>query len=460
MRALSGRITGRVLTPLDGAYDDARRLYNAAVEHRPEVIVQAAGVPDVVSAVRFATAHGLSLSVRSGGHGVAGHATSGDLVVDLSLLRAVRVDSVRRVADAQAGARWSDVDVATQRHALGTPGGRVTTTGIAGLTLGGGHGWLSPLHGLTCDNLLGAELVTADGRVVTVDEDHEPDLLWALRGGGGNFGVVTRFTYRLHPVGPVVAGGVVCYPGERAADVAAAYSAFSASAPPEVGGSLVVEVTPRTPRLPAGTGRRTIVTLILTWVGADLDAGARVLAPLRRVAPPLVDDVARRSYLELQAMTDLANRPGFRNYWSASYLRSPTPELVAGVADAFGPGSPQSQAIFTPLGRAVREWPPETAAFAHREAGWFFHPLAVYVEPTEDAAQRVWARRLVQQAAPYASGGEYLNFSSDEDAAHACAAYDPATYERLRRVKRVWDPSNVFRHTANVPPAEADGDPR
>jgi FAD/FMN-containing dehydrogenase len=459
VRTLSDRIAGRVLTPLDRAYDEARRLYNAAVEHRPALVVQAAGVPDVVTAVRFATAHGLSLSVRSGGHGVAGHATSGDLVVDLSLLRAVRVDAAGRVAHAQAGARWSDVDAATQRHALATPGGRVTTTGIAGLTLGGGHGWLSPLHGLTCDNLLGAELVTADGRVVTVDEDREPDLLWALRGGGGNFGVVTRFTYRLHPVGPVVVGGVVCYAAEPAADVAAAYAAFSDTAPPEVGGSLVVEVTPRAPGVPAGTVRRTIVTLILTWFGADLDAGQRVLAPLRRLAPPLVDDVAHRSYLELQAMTDPANRPGFRNYWSASYLRSPTPALVAGVAEAFGAGgSPQSQVIVTPLGRAVRECPPQTAAFAHREAGWFFHPLAVYVEPAEDAAQRLWARRLLQQAAPHASGGEYLNFSSDEGATHACGAYDPATYDRLRRVKRVWDPSNVFRHTANVPPAEPDGD--
>jgi FAD/FMN-containing dehydrogenase len=454
LRALSARIAGRVLTPLDRGYDAARQLYNATVDHRPAFVVQAAGVRDVVAAVRFAGERALSLSVRAGGHGVAGHATAGQLVVDLSLLRAVRVDTARGLGTAQAGARWADVDAATQRHGLATPGGRVTTTGIAGLTLGGGHGWLSPLHGLTCDNLLAAELVTADGRVVTADEEREPELLWALRGGGGNFGVVTSFTYRLHPVGPVVVGGLVGYPAERAAEVAAAYAAFADAAPPEVGSSLVLEVTPRAPVLPPGAARRPLATLVLGWFGADLAAGERVLAPLRRIAPALVDEVGPLSYLELQALTDPTNRPGYRNYWSASYVRSPAPELVESVASAFGAGcSPLSQAIFTPLGRAVRDCPRELAAFAHREAAWFFHPLGVYVDPAEDTAQRAWARRLVQRAAPYSSGGEYLNFSSDEGAARACAAYDEVTYDRLRRVKRVWDPSNVFRHTANVPPA-------
>jgi FAD binding domain len=306
---LRRRLRGPVLTPGDPGYAAARRVFNAAVDHHPAVIAQVAGPDDLAAALQAARDHDLSVSVRGGGHGVAGQAMAGDLVIDLSGLRRVTVDPAARTATAGGGVVWGELDAATQGHGLAVPGGRVSTTGIAGLTLGGGQGWLSGRHGLSRDNLVAVELVGADGRRRTVD-DRQPELWWALRGGGGNFGVVTSFTYRLHPVGPLVLGGLLLHPLERAPALAARLAELEAAFPEEVAGALTFQAAaPPAPFVPPELVGRPAVGLAAGWVGPDLDAGAAALRGLRAFGPPLADTIAPLPYAALQAMTDPANRP-------------------------------------------------------------------------------------------------------------------------------------------------------
>jgi FAD/FMN-containing dehydrogenase len=347
-----------------------------------------------------------------------------------------------------------------QRHGLAVPGGRVSTTGIAGLTLGGGQGWLSGRHGLSCDNLVAAELVGADGRLLVAD-DRSPELLWALRGGGGNFGVVTSFTFRLHPVGPVVLGGLLLHPLARAAELAARLADLEAAFPDQVAGALTFQAAPPAPFVPPSAVGRPAVGLAAAFIGADLDAGAAALRPLREVGPPLADTVAPLPYAALQAMMDAANPPGRRHWWSAAYFPAVPAGLVQALSAAIAAApSPYALLVLVPMGRAVNRVPEDATAFPHRASRWSLHLVAAWEHPEDDRANRAWVRATAAAVRPYASPGTYLNANAaSADADRVRATYGEATYARLAAVKAALDPANVFRHTANVRPASTtEGD--
>ncbi|NUR85462.1 MAG: FAD-binding oxidoreductase, partial [Nonomuraea sp.] len=375
-----------------------------------------------------------------GGHGVAGRALGGDVVIDLSALRAVTVDPVARTAVVQGGATWGEVDQATQAHGLAVPGGRVTHTGVAGLTLGGGEGWLSAEHGLSCDNLLAVDLVTADGRVLRVDDDSEPELMWALRGGGGNFGVVTSFTFRLHPVGPIVFGGLIGFRPEDADAVLEAAERVEATA--------VFLCAPPAPFVPDDVVGQPIVAVAPTWFG-DPAEGPAWVAPLRSAAEPLFDAVGPLPYVALQAMLDDGAVPGMRNRWGAGYVEKLTPGLVATLREAgLAAPSPFSQIIVTPVPEAVRRLPALPGCFPGRTSGWLVHPAGVWPDAADDAANTAWVSRLM---AAVKSTGTYLNVEEPDDD-RVRWAMGEGRYRRLQEVKRIWDPDDVFRHCAHIRP--------
>jgi FAD/FMN-containing dehydrogenase len=454
-KALNDRLRGRALTPADDGFAGATKLFNAMIDNQPQVAVQVADAGDVVTTVRYAREQGLDLSVRGGGHGVVGEATAGELVIDLSRMGAVTVDPAARTAVVGGGAVWGEVDARTQEHGLAVPAGRVTHTGVAGLTLGGGQGWLSPKHGLTIDNLLSVDLVTADGREVTASATSEPDLFWALRGGGGGFGVVTSFTFRLHPVGPMILGGMIIHPGTVATEVCTAYSDFMAGAPDDLGGAMVFLSAPEAPFVPPEAVGAPIVANVVAWFG-DPAEGENVIKPLRDMGKPLVDMVGPMPYVALQSMIDEGNDFGLRQYWSAQYVDALTPALLADTVElALGRPSPLSNVILAPMGAAANRVPEDETAFGHREAGYLFHPLAQWVSPEDDAANVGWAKQLGAAAKPHAGGGTYLNVDSDMTTDRTRFAFGDAAYRRLASVKKAWDPDNVFRHATKIDPNAA-----
>jgi FAD/FMN-containing dehydrogenase len=375
------------------------------------------------------------------------------VVIDLGAMRQVTVDPEGRTATVGGGGTWVDIDSATQQYDLATPGGRVTHTGIGGLTLGGGQGWLSPKHGLTCDNLIGAEVVTADGRIVNVSERENPELLWGLRGAGGNFGAVTKFTFNLHPVGPVFMGGLLVHPLEAAADVAAMYEEFVANNP-AFGGAMVFMSAPPAPGIPEEAVGMPILSVVGACFDSDLAAGERALKPLREFGPPLADMFGPMPYLALQSMIDGGNQPGFRNHWSASYIDSIPATLIADAVDAAASKkSVLSHTIVAQMGAAAHEVDEQATAFPNRSANWLFHPIAAWSDPADDVANRDWARGLNAKAAPYAVTGTYLNLDADTDDARVRWAYGDEKYARLAALKQAWDPDNVFRHHARIAPS-------
>ena len=450
---LADRIGGALLAPHDPGYPQAIDLFNAAIDHRPDGVLQAACTADVVTAVHFAREHDLDISVKGGGHGVAGLATAGRFVIDLSRMRHIEVHPRSRRASAQAGCTWLDVDTATQAHGLATPGGRVTHTGIAGLTLGGGQGWLSPKHGLACDNLLSAEVVTADGDLVLAGPGGDEELLWALRGGGGNFGVVTRFDYQLHEVGPQVLAGVLVHPLAMAEEVVARYAALADTAGPDLGGAVVLASAPEAPFVPPSAVGAPIAVTTLAWFG-DMDEGERVLAPLRAFGPPIVDLVAPVPYTVLQAMTDAPNPWGMRNYWSAGYVSGMSPDLVAAMVEAArDKRSPLTALVLLQMGQAANAVPEEATAFPHRDAQWLVHPVAMWADPADDEAETAWVRDTKASLRPFESGGTYLNTDSGQsDSRRVREAFGAAKYARLAAIKARYDPDNIFHHAANIAP--------
>jgi FAD/FMN-containing dehydrogenase len=443
-------ISGEVFGPSDAGYEAARAIYNSMIETRPQAIARPTDAAEVAQTLRLARDAGLPISVRGGGHGVAGTALCEGLVIDLGAMRRVTVDPDARTATVGGGGTWVDIDSATQAYNLATPGGRVTHTGIGGLTLGGGQGWLSPKHGLSCDNLISAEVVTADGRVVTASEQENPELFWGLRGAGGNFGAVTKFTFGLHPVGPVFMGGLLVHPLERAAEVALMYQDFAADKP-EFGGGVVFMSAPPAPGIPEEAVGMPIVTVVAAWFDSDLGAGERALKPLREFGPPLVDMVGPMPYLALQSMVDGGNQPGFRNHWCASYLDSIPEALISDAVEAtLARRSPLSHTIIAQMGAAAHEVDEQATAFPNRGAKWLFHPIGAWSDPADDAVNRDWARGLNAKAAPYAVKGTYLNLDADTDDARVRWTYGEEKYNRLVALKQAWDPDNVFRHHARI----------
>jgi FAD/FMN-containing dehydrogenase len=448
--ALAATFHGELIVPGDERYDGARRVWNGMVDKRPVIIARCTGVADVVAAVTFAKEHGLLVAVRGGGHNVAGNAVCDDgIVIDLSGMKGVRVDPDAGTARARPGVTWGEFDRETQLFGLATTGGFVATTGIAGLTLGGGIGWLARKHGTACDNLLSVDMVTASGQVMTASATEHPELFWGLRGGGGNFGIVTSFEYRLHPVGPTVLAGGVVHPFERAGEVLRCLRDQVAAAPDELTVVAVISRAGTEPHLPERAHGQLVVTLAVCWAG-DLDEGERVLRPLRSFGEPLADLVEPMPYTVLQS----ADAPsGLQNYWKSSYLDALTDEAIdTAVAHAPGMTSPLSSCYFEHLQGAIGRVGDGDTAFGHRDAAFDFNILSVWPDPATSAEHIGWSRDLWTAMQPFASG-VYVNNLGTEGEDRVRAAYTPATYQRLVALKDEYDPANLFRHNQNIQPS-------
>ena len=450
--ALRSRLTGDVVVEGDGAYDELRALYNGMIDKRPAAIARCASPDDVAAAIAFGRRNDLPIAVRSGGHSVAGMSTNeGGIVIDVRPMRAIAIDASARRLRVGTGATWGDVDRATMPHGLATTGGRVSTTGVAGFTLGGGSGWLERAHGLACDNLLSVDLVTADGQQVTASASENAELFWALRGGGGNFGVATSFEFELHPLGPTVLAGLMAWAGDAASDVARVYRDLAYTAPDELGSGLVMLSGPPEEFVPVHLHGRTIVAVALLWAGPDIADGESVIAPLRALQPE-VDLVGPMPYADFQCMLD--DPPGLRNYWTADYHDSfPDDALDVFVKYGADRPSPQTQQILLPWGGAVARVADGDTPMANRDVQWLTHPFAVWESPDDDDGAITWARNFRRDIGAFANGGIYLNFIGNEGQDRVRAAYGEDKYRRLSEIKAEWDPENVFRGNQNIEPA-------
>jgi FAD/FMN-containing dehydrogenase len=439
---------GTVFTPDDAGYDDARAIFNSMIDRRPAYIARCADADDVIAALAFARGEGLPISVRSGGHSVAGNSLVEDgLVVDMRDVNEVSVDPDAQTAVVGGGATWSHFDRAAQPHGLATTGGRVSTTGVAGLTLGGGSGWFERKFGLACDSLISVELVTADGRQVTASEDENPELFWALHGGGGNFGIATSFRFRLHRL-PVTTLALLLFTPDRGPDVVRRYRDFAEEAPDEVGGGALYLTGPPEEFVPEHLRGRLTLGVGVMYAGPEAEA-REVAAPLLELSPE-GQMIAEMPYAELQCALD--DPPGFRNYWSAEHLEELPDEaidLFCARADDMIVPSP-SQHIALPWGGAVARnaggWP-----LTSRHARWTVHPFGLWDDPADDERGKAWARGMCSDLRPYATGGVYLNFIGDEGEDRVHAGFGDE-YERIAAVKAEWDPDNVFRQNHNVKP--------
>jgi FAD/FMN-containing dehydrogenase len=452
LRVLERSLAGRLIRPDGGDYDEARTLFNAMVDKRPAVIAQCAGPEDVAAALRLGRERGLEIAVRAGGHSVAGTSLCDDgLVIDVRPMRQVEVDPARHTARVGAGCTWSELDRATQEHGLATIGGRVSSTGVTGLTLGGGSGWLERRHGLACDNLVSVELVTADGAPITASEGEHPELFWALHGGGGNFGVVTALTFRLHPVGPEVLAGLLLYDAERGHDLLRLTRDFMADAPDEFGPALAYLTVPPEEELPAHLHDRLAAAIVLCYTGPVAD-GERLIEPFRALGPE-ADLVGPVAYADFQCSID--DPPGYRNWWTAEYLHEVTDEAIDVIhAHALRTPTPApAQSFIVPWGGAVARVGEDQTPLTQRDATWVVHPFALWADPADDDAVIGWARGFRDAVRPFASGGTYLNFIGDEGEDRVRAAFGQQKYRRLTAIKARYDPGNVFRGNQNIKPA-------
>ena len=450
---------GELIWPGDDGFDAARRVWNGMIDRRPAVIARAAETADVVAAVRFAAGSGLAVSIRGGGHSAAGLAVAdGALMLDLSAMKAVHVDTAARTAVARPGLRWAELDAVTQAFGLATTGGVVGSTGIAGLTLGGGIGWLDRLIGLTCDNLLGAEIVTADGQTLSTCGDTRPELYWALRGGGGNFGVVTSFTYRLHPVTGAY-GGLLGYPLDRAAEVLRAFHEVSAAAPDRLTLYAALLTAPPAPFVPEHMRGRRVVGVMSAYFG-PADEAERALAPLRGLASrPVIDALRPMSYQQVQQYFDGLPTLPLHHYFTAEWLRGlDEASIEALVTAAAAAPSPHSMIVLKRMGGAVARVPAGDTAFWYRDAAYHLDVHAQWTPGTAPEPQIAWARAARQAARTVSAGGGYVNFL-DPGEDRVRAAYG-GNYGRLARIKAAYDPGNLFRHNNNIPPESGGRDGR
>jgi FAD/FMN-containing dehydrogenase len=438
-----GQLRGELITPESPVYDSARQLWNGMIDKRPAAIARCCGVADVVACVRFAVENRMLLAVRSGGHNVAGLAMcDGGLVIDMTRMKGAYIDPRRRTVRAQAGMCWGDFDRETQLFGLATTGGQVSTTGIAGLTLGGGFGWLSGRCGLACDNVLSFEIVTADGSVRTASGGENADLYWALRGGGGNFGVVTSFEFQLHPIGAVLAG-LLIHPLEHASEVLRFYREYAALAPDEVTVYAVALTTP--------DGFKALA-IAPCYCAEDLERGAQLLDPLRKFGPPVADTVGPMPYVALQQMLDAGFPYGIHSYWKSNFLSSLTDDAIdVFVSYAHSRTSPRSVCVIEPCHGKAQRVAPEAAAFGLRKHMFSLHILTLW-EEGEPELHIQWARSFWTALQPYSAGTVYVNVLSNDDAGRIREAYG-ANYPRLVEIKQKYDPTNLFRVNQNISPA-------
>jgi FAD/FMN-containing dehydrogenase len=451
---LQAAIGGRVLTPADAEYDEARRVWNGMIDKRPTLIVQAASAADVAPTIAFARETGLPLAIRGGGHNVAGNGTvDNGIVLDLGRMNAVEVDPDARLVRVQAGATLGDIDRATEPFALAVPIGVVSGTGIAGLTLGGGVGWLTRPHGLTIDNLVSADVVLATGELVHASASENADLFWGLRGGGGNFGVVTSFTFRAHPLDPDVFAGSLIYELPRWHEALDAYVAWTADVPDEITTLVTFMVPPRDWEL----GERALMFIGFAWAGTDRSAGRAVIDRLQATCPPDVAVLDPTRWLAFQSAFDGAMPKGVRAYWrNASFERLDGPAIDTLVEHCGAQTWVGTAADLHHMGGAYGRVPEDDTAFPNRSARFWLNIYGFWPDAADDAARVAWVKGFSDAMQPRAMAGQYVNFLGHEDAdAHrkALAAYGPAKLERLRTVKRRYDPGNVFRINHNIPPA-------
>ncbi len=440
-------LRGQLLRAGDTGYDEARKIWNGMIDRRPALIARCAGAADVIQCVNFARANNLLVAVRGGGHNVAGNAVcDGGLMIDLSGMKSVRVDPVRRTVRAEPGLTWGEFDHETQAFGLATTGGQISTTGIAGLTVGGGWGYLARKYGLASDNLLSVDLVTANGQFLKASAAENEDLFWGVRGGGGNFGVVTSFEYQLHRVGKVL-GGIVVHPFAKAKEVLKFYSEFTSAAPDELASGVVL-IT-----MPEGTP---VVGIAVCYTGL-IEEGERVLKPLRAFGSPLADQIGRIPYTAAQKLIDAFYPPGLQNYWKSSFLKEISDKAIDTVVTycANRPSPMCHGLIEHQLGGAVSRVAREATAFNHRDVQYSFMSLGVCTDPAEAERCVRWAREFWEAMQPFLTGGVYVNYlgrEADEGAERIKAAYGTEKYQRLVALKNKYDPTNLFRLNQNIKP--------
>jgi FAD/FMN-containing dehydrogenase len=453
VEALRAAVRGALLRPGDADYDAARRVWNGMIDRRPALIARCAGAADVIKGVAFAREHGLLVAVRGGGHNVTGNAVCDDgLMLDLSPMKGIRVDPARLTVRAEAGVTWGELDRETQAFGLATTGGQVSTTGIAGLTLGGGIGWLMRKYGLAIDNLLSADVVTADGRLLTASADENPDLFWGIRGGGGNFGVVTSFEYRLHRVGPMITGGMALYPAARAAELLRFFRALTADAPEDLNVVLAFLTAPPAPFVPPELVGTPLVGFALGHLGTP-EEGQAAIERIRAFGAPAIDLLGPMPYTALQSMTDGALPFGLRVYLKSSHLTGLDDALIDTVVRQMqAVTSPLSQVVIVPLGGAVARVADDATAFGRRDTPYDIVVFSVWTEPGEDERHMRWGRDFGEAVRPFARG-VYVNEMGVEGEERVREAYTPATYQRLAALKRTYDPDNLFRLNQNIAPA-------
>lgn len=450
-------ISRRLMRPDSTDYDAARVVWNGMIDRHPAAILRCSSVQDIQAGIGWAASQGVAVSIRGGGHNVAGHAVGdGALMLDLSGLRGVNVDPARRIAWVEGGALWADVDRATQAHGLATPGGLISETGVAGLTLSGGVGWLRARHGLTIDNLLAADVITASGDLIRTDADHHPDLLWALKGGGGNFGVVARFCFALHPFGPEVMFAAPIYPASAGIGPIQAWRDLVTAHGDDVGGLCEFSTIPESPDYDSAFWGQRCYKLAAVWNG-DPATGEAALEPLRHLGPKAADFSGRMPYLTVQTLFDALYPTGqYRCYWKSHLLPRLTDEMIAeGLQNAVGNPSDRSISSFWNMGGAVARVAPEASAFGPRDFGWMYSLDSVWEMPEDDAKLRGFTRAAWDRFRRHAQEGRlYLNFAGqDEDSAELTRSALGRNFARLSRIKASYDPGNMFRFNQNIPPA-------
>ncbi len=451
LAALAAQVSGPVVTPGDAGYDAARSVYNAMIDAHPAAVVRCTGAADVAAVVRYARETRSDLAVRGGAHSVPGFGTAdGALVADLSGMASVAVDPEQRTARAGGGATWAGFNDATAVHGLATTGGIISTTGVGGLTLGGGIGYLSQGYGLSCDNLLSAQVVTADGALVNASADEHPDLFWALRGGGGNFGVVTEFTFRLHPVSDVY-GGPMLFELSDAPAILAYFRDFISGAPREYGGFPAFQIAPPLPFIPADRVGDTFLLVVSCWTGSVAD-GERILQGFREVAAPVAEHVGVMPYAGLNSAFDALVPPGLQHYWKASFVTDLTEAAIAAHVE-HGARVPvvNSTVHIYPINGACHDVAPDATAFGHRDASFAAVIAGMWPDPADNPAHIAWVKDYHAAVTPHSEPGGYVNFASADDQARVADSYG-SNYPRLREVKRRYDPDNLFHLNQNIVP--------
>jgi FAD/FMN-containing dehydrogenase len=449
---IKGLIRGTIVVPDDPGYEEARQVWNAMIDRRPAVIVQCVQADDVPPVIRFARKNGLQLSIRGAGHNIAGNALCDNgITIDFSRMKNVRVDPEKRRAYVEPGATLADLDEATQAHGLATPVGINSTTGIAGLTLGGGFGWLTRKYGMTIDNLVSVDMITAEGKKIRASESDNGDLFWAIRGGGGNFGVVTQFEFQLFPLGPEIVAGLIVFPFNQAKQILTKYRQFVNSAPEELNVWVVLRKAPPLPFLPETAHGKEVVILPIFYSGAVAET-EKLIAPLRAFGTALGEHIGAQPYVQWQKAFDPLLTPGARNYWKSHNFTELADGALNSIIEFAGKlPSPQCEIFIGLIAGAPNRVAADAMAYGHRDARFVLNVHGRWDEATDDQKCIGWAREFFKASAPYASGGAYVNFMTAEEGDRVAAAYG-SNYERLVEIKRRYDPENVFHLNQNIKP--------